>query len=124
MAYGQDIADLGVVSHTQQAMVNSMEYATLEDQAQSKYARNINAALVALVADDDACDNVGDEPYQLNGYESSSTTSSDSLNLTWYTAKAEDAEDSDYEDTPAPEQPFQAEWEAAVKGCATEAKLP
>ena len=37
VAYGQDIADLGVKAHTQQAMVNSFEYATLEDQAQSKY---------------------------------------------------------------------------------------
>ena len=123
VAYGQDIADLGVVTRTQQAMVNSIEYATLEDQARSKYAHDINAALVASVADD-ARDNAGDEPYQLDGYESSSTSSSDSLNLTWYTAKAEDAEDSDYEDAPAPEQPFQAEWEAAVKGRATEAKPP
>ena len=41
-----------------------------------------------------------------------------------YTAKAEDAEDSDYEDARAPEQPFQAEWEAAVKGRASEAKPP
>ena len=41
----------------------------------------------------------------MDGDESSSTTSSDSLNLTWYTAKAEDSEDSDYEDAPAPEQP-------------------
>ena len=76
---------------------------------------------MASVADD-ARDNAGCEPYQLDGYESSSTTSSDSLNLTWYTAKAEDSEDSDYEDAPAPEQPFQSEWEAAVKGRASEAK--
>ena len=105
MAFGQDIADQGVNARTQQAMVNSLEYVTLEDQARSKYAHDINAALVASVADD-VRDNAGDEPYQLDGYESSSTTSSDSLNLTRYTAKAEDAEDSDYEDAPAPEQPF------------------
>ena len=58
MAYGQDIADLGVSARTQQAMVNSIEYATLEDQARSKYAHDINAALVASVADD-ARDNAG-----------------------------------------------------------------
>ena len=66
-------------TRTQQAMVNSIEYATLEDQARSKYAYDINAALVASVSDDDR-DNAGDEPYQLDGYESSSTNSSDSLN--------------------------------------------
>ena len=74
-----------------------------------------------------ARDNAGCESYQLDGCESSSTTimsSSDSLNQVWYTAKADDSEDSDYEDTPADEQPFHADWEAAVKGRASEAKPP
>ena len=104
-------------------MVNSIEYATLEDQAQSKYAHDIKKALMASVADA-ACDNIGCEPYQLNGYKSSNPTSSDSLNLTWYTAKAEDLEDSNYEDALAPKQPFQSEWEAAAKGHASKAKPP
>ena len=112
VAFGQDIADLGVKARTQQAMVNSLEYSTLEDQARSKYDADINAALAASMARD----NAGCEPYQLDGYESSSTTSSDSLNQVSYTAKAGDCEDSDYEDAPADEQPFQSEWEAAVKG--------
>ena len=100
VAFGQDIADQGVRARTQQAMVNSFEYATLECQARSQYAHDINAALTASVADE-ARDNAGCEPYQLDGYEGSSTTSADSLNQVWYTAKAEDSEDSDYEDAPA-----------------------
>ena len=59
-------------------MVNSFEYATLECQARSQYAHDINAGLTASVADE-ARDNAGCEPYQLDGYESSSTTSTDSL---------------------------------------------
>ena len=82
VAFGQDIADLGVTSHTQQAMVNSLEYATLEGQARSKYDADINAALTASVACE-ARDNAGCEPYAMDGYESSSTTSSDSLNQVW-----------------------------------------
>ena len=67
VAFGQDIADQGVKARTQQTMVNSLEYVTLEDQARSKYAHDINAALTASVADD-ARDNAGCEPYQLDGY--------------------------------------------------------
>ena len=44
VAYGQDIADLGVTARTQQAMVNSLEYDTLECQARSQYVHDINAA--------------------------------------------------------------------------------
>ena len=54
---------------------------------------------------------------------SSSTTSHDSLNLTWYTAKAEGSEDSDYEDAPA-DEPYHSDWVAAVKGRAFESKPP
>ena len=80
VAFGQDNADLGVKARTQQAMVNSLEYGTLEDQARSKYDADINAALAASVTRD----NAGCESYQFDGYESSSTTSSDSLNQVWY----------------------------------------
>ena len=69
-------------------MVNSLEYETLEDQVRSQHEAAINATLAW-----DARDNAGNEPYQLDGYESSSTTSTDSLNQVWYTAKAEDTED-------------------------------
>ena len=90
VAFGQDIADRGVTARTQLAMVNSLEYKTPEDQARSQHEAASNATLAW-----DASDNASNEPYQSDGYESSSTTSSDSLNLTWYTAKAEDSEDSD-----------------------------
>ena len=45
VAFGQDIADQGVRTRTLQAMVNSLEYATLEGHARSKYADDINMAL-------------------------------------------------------------------------------
>ena len=41
----------------------------------------------------------------------------------WYTAKAEDEEDSDYEGA-STEAPGHSDWVAAVKGRATEAKPP
>ena len=45
VAFGQDIADLGVTARTQQAMVNSLEYKTLEDQARSQHEASIYATL-------------------------------------------------------------------------------
>ena len=118
VAFGQDIADLGVTARTQQAMVNSLEYKALEDQARSHHEAAVNATLAW-----DARDNAGYEPYQSDGYESSSTTSSDSLNLTWYTAKAEDTEDVDYEDAPT-DEPDHSDWVAAIKGRASQSKPP
>ena len=90
VAYGQDIADQGAVSRTQQAVTNSLKYKTLEDQARFSHEAAINATLAW-----DARDNAGTEPYQTDGYESSSTTSYDSLNQIWYTAKAKNEEDSE-----------------------------
>ena len=118
VAFGQDIADQEVVARTQQAMVNSLEYKTLEDQARFSHEAAINATLAW-----DARDNAGNEPYQTDGYESSSTTSSDSLNQVWYTAKAEDEEDSDYEDA-STDEPSHSDWVADVKGRASESKSP
>ena len=72
VAIGQDIADQGVVACTQQAMVNSLDYKTLKDQARFSHEAAINATLAW-----GACDNAGNETYQTDGYESSSTTSSE-----------------------------------------------
>ena len=117
MAHGQYIADQGVVSRTQQAVISSLEYKALEVQAGFSHEAAINATLAwgARV-------NAANEPYQSDVYESSSATSSDSLNqiILWCTAKAEDEEDSDYEDAPT-DEPDHSDWVAAVKGCATEA---
>ena len=63
MAFGQDIADQLVTARTQQAMVNSLEYKTLEDQARSQHEAAVNATLAW-----DARDNAGNEPYQTDGY--------------------------------------------------------
>ena len=45
VSFGQDIVDLGVTARTQLPMVNSPEYKTLEDQAQSQHEASISAAL-------------------------------------------------------------------------------
>ena len=84
VAYSQDIADQGVVSRTQQAVINSLEYKTLEVLAQFSHENAVNVTLTC-----NACDNADNEPYLTDGYQRSSTSSSDSLNQIWYTAKAE-----------------------------------
>ena len=54
-----------------------------------------------------------------------SATSSDDTHLAWYTAKAEDTEDADYEDAPTDEPDHvHSDWVAAVKGRASESKPP
>ena len=81
VAFGQEIADLGVVARTQQAMVNSLEYKTLvlEDQARSQHKAAVNATLAMAW---DARDNAGNEPYLTDRYDSSSTTTPDDTHLT------------------------------------------
>ena len=98
-AFGQDIADLGVTVRPEQAMANSLEYKTPEDQARSQHeAVAINATLAW-----GARGNAGNAPYQPDGHGSSSATSADSLNRLWYTAKAEDTGGSGYEGAPTDE---------------------
>ena len=57
VAYDQDLADQGVASRTQQAVINSPEYKNLEDQARFSHEAAINVTLAW-----DARDNAGNEP--------------------------------------------------------------